>query len=439
MRITRRDFFSTAAGIAAFHAAIRRGDAQVSGGNPILRNSARACVFVNLNGAPSHIDTFDPKDGPWNPTDIDLQVTNGGFVLSRTLFPNLSKIGRDMCVLRSITSWEAAHERGQFYLQTAHPSNPAFASETPGIGAIIALEKGAKGPLPPFLSLNGGLVQGAKFLGGSYEPLTPGLSRTGLNTLEHPYYGASSQARFEDRYRLLTELDADTKSRYLDEAVSAHASYYGTSKRMMYDAGIANVFKFSAEDEARYGATNLGRSCLVARNAIRAKNGCSFVNILQGGWDTHQNMFDRNYAPNMYQLAGDLDVAVGNLVEDLKSSGDFDKTLIVIMGEFGRTPGALNSRGGRDHHKDAMCAVMLGGGVRGGQVIGETDSTGAKVVTPGWKQDRAIFMEDIACTIYSALGIDYTKAVTDTPSGRKFEFVQESVTGRYLPVQEVFG
>ena len=161
--MTRRNFLSTAAGIASFHAAIRRGDAQVVAPNSKVRNSARTCVFINLSGAPSHIDTFDPKDGPWNPIDIDLQVTNGGFALSRRLFPEMSKIGRDMCVLL-ITSWEAAHQRGQFYLQTAHPSNPAFASETPGMGAIIALEKGATGALPPFLSLNGGLIQGSKFL-----------------------------------------------------------------------------------------------------------------------------------------------------------------------------------------------------------------------------------------------------------------------------------
>jgi uncharacterized protein (DUF1501 family) len=141
----------------------------------------------------------------------------------------------------------------------------------------------------------------------------------------------------------------------------------------------------------------------------------------------------------MYQLGGDLDKAVSELVADLKASGDFDQTLIVIVGEFGRTPGGLNSRGGRDHHKDAMCAVLMGGGVKGGQVIGETDSQGARVITPGWKQDRPILMEDMACTIYSALGIDFTKGITDTPSGRKFEYVQYASTGQYVPVNEVFG
>lgn len=435
----RRDFLSTAAGIAAFSAAIERGDAQVSSSGMSVRGSARACVFFNLNGAPSHLDTFDVKDAPWNPPDLDLRQTSGGFVLSNAIFPGLSKLGRDICVIRSLSSWEAAHERGQFYLQTAHPSNPAFAAETPGMGAIIGLEKGARGPLPPFLSLNGGLIQGAKFLGGLYEPLTPTPNRNGLSTLEHNYFGSGSQARFEERFNLLSQIDAANRTRFLDDGMAAHAAYYQSAKKMMYDAAIASVFRFTAEDEARYGNTGVGRSALVARNAVRAKNGCSFVNIVQGGWDMHQNMFDRNYAPNLYQLGGELDKAVSELVTDLKASGDFDQTLIVIMGEFGRTPGGLNSRGGRDHHKDAMSAVLLGGGVKGGQVIGETDSQGARVVTPGWRKDRPVLMEDMACTIYSALGIDYSKSITDTPSGRKFEYVQYASTGQYVPVNEVFG
>ncbi|MDZ4800029.1 MAG: DUF1501 domain-containing protein [Bryobacteraceae bacterium] len=434
----RRTFLTTAAGIAAFQTAIRRGDAEVVAPGARVRNTARACIFINLNGAPSHLDTFDPKDGPWNPTDIDLQTTSGGFVLSKTIFPSLSKMASQLCVLKSVTSWEAAHERGQFYLQTAHPSNPAFASETPGMGAIISLEKGAQGPLPPFLSLNGGLVQGSKFLGGLYEPLTPGLSRTGLSTLEHNFYGTASAPRFEDKFALLNRLDEVNKSRFLDEGVSAHASYYDSAKRMMYNTSIADVFKWTVDDEGRYGPTSIGRSCITARNAVRAKNGCSFVNITYGGWDMHQQMFDRNYQPNIYTLAGDLDRAVGALVEDLQGAGLLGSTLIVIMGEFGRTPGPLNSRGGRDHHKDAMSAVMLGGGVRGGQAIGETAPDGSKVITPGWSGNRAILMEDIACTIYSALGIDYTKSLTDTPSGRKFEYVQYATEGRYVPVEEVF-
>jgi uncharacterized protein (DUF1501 family) len=154
-------------------------------------------------------------------------------------------------------------------------------------------------------------------------------------------------------------------------------------------------------------------------------------------------MFVRGYGDatsrDMYTLSNELDRGIGTLVEDLKASGQFSKTLIVMMGEFGRTPGDLNGRGGRDHHKKALCAAMLGGGVSGGRVIGQTDKMGKEIVTPGWSQDRHIYMEDITATIYSALGIDWTQSITDTPSGRKFEYVPSAFSGRFTAITEVFG
>jgi len=436
---SRRGFLFRVASAAGVGLLASHADAQVSSRSASTRNSSRACVFINLNGAPSHLDTFDPKDGPWNPADIDLRQYPGGIVLSRTLFPELSKITNDLCVLHSVTSWEAAHERGQFYLQTAHPSNPAFAAETPHMGAVIAREKAGGGPMPPFLAFNSTGIQGAAFLGGKVAPLMPFVNRNGLSTLEHNFFGTSSQQRFNDRYALLEALDSSLRKKPLGGDMSEYADFYGGAKSMMYDTSIANVMKFSIEDEARYGNTDLGRQLIVTRNAIRAKNGAVFITVRQNGWDTHQNMFDRGYAPNIYQLSNDLDRAVYQFVQDLKASNDFNSTLIVIMGEFGRTPGLLNARGGRDHHKYAMSVVMLGGGVRGGQVVGATDSFGDRVVTPGWKADRAIFMEDIASTIFSALGIDWTKSILDTPSGRKFEYVPYGVDGLYFPIDEVFG
>jgi uncharacterized protein (DUF1501 family) len=220
--------------------------------------------------------------------------------------------------------------------------------------------------------------------------------------------------------------------------MASHAAYYSAAQQLMYDPSIASIFQFNTDDDNRYGGTPFGRSCIVARNAIQAKNGTVFVNVLLNGWDTHQHMFDRRYAPNMYTLNGDLDRGLGNLVADLKQSGDFSSTLIVAMGEFGRTPGDLNLQGGRDHHQAAQCALLMGGGVRGGRVIGSTDAQGDQIIDPGWSQNRVIFMEDIASTIYSALGIDWTKALTNTPSGRKFEYVPFGAVGTYVPVEEVF-
>jgi len=438
-KITRRELLAGASSWAALSVLAQRGDAQIETRPVNARGTARAVIFINLQGAPSHLDTFDVKDAPWNPDDADMQQGAGGIVMSNTLFPNLLRLSSDLLLLRSVSSWEAAHDRGQFYMQTAHPSNPAFIAETPHLGAVVALEKGGTGPLPPFLAPNGGYGQGATFLGGRYQPMAAQANAGGLTTIEHNYYGNQSQSRFNEKYAFLSEIDASLRSSPPSQAMADHAAFYDSAKLLMYDQAISAVFRFSSDDAGRYGNTNLGRAAIVARNAVRSRNGTVFINLTQGGWDTHQNMFDKLYAPNMYTLCGDLDRAVGALVDDLKASGDLDQTLIVMFGEFGRTPGPLNGRGGRDHHRDAMSVAMLGGGVKGGRTIGATDSNGEKVIEPGWSAQRAVYMEDIAATIYSALGINWTKRITDTPTKRIFEYVPYASEGRFTAVDEVFG
>jgi hypothetical protein len=438
-KISRRELLAGAAGASAFRLLSRRADAQTRTLDVTPRNTARSCIFILLDGAPSHLDTFDPKDGPWNPPDADLQEHPGGIVLSQTLFPGLSRFTSDLLVLHSVESWELAHDRGLFYMQTSHASNPAFVSETPHIGAVVAAERGDTGPLPAFLAPNGiNTMQGATFLGGRVEPMIAPANQGGLSTLAHNFYGAQSQQRFNEKYRLLQELDAPLRGAPYSEAMGSQASFYDSSRKLMYDPAISAVFQLSADDVGRYGGNAFGNAAIVARNAVRAKNGTSFVNLRLGGWDTHQNMYDRNYAPNMYTLVGQLDRALAPLVEDLKASGDLDQTLIVVMGEFGRTPGPLNGRGGRDHHK-TMSVAMLGGGVKGGRTIGKTDSTGDQIIEPGWSMDRKIYIEDVTSTIYSALGVNWTKTITDTPSGRRFEYVPSALTGKYTEIAEVFG
>lgn len=439
--VTRRHLLFGAATAASMGLLNSHADAQVTTSPARLRGTARACIFVNLNGAPSHLDLFNPQDGPWNPRDVDLRQHPGGLVLSNRLFPNLSKITGDMLVLRSVQSWENAHERAQFYMQTGHPQNPAFAGETPHIGAVISREKGAGGLLPPFMSFNQGNLQGATFLGGRFQPLMPPAQRAGISTLSHNFFGNADQsrARFDRRFQLLENLDASLRSAPANQGMADYSSFYAQARRMMYNSAVEQIFQYGATDEGRYGNTAIGRSLIIARNAVNANNGAVFINCTMGGWDLHDTMFDAGRGGNFYQLAGELDRAVGALVEDLRSTGNLESTLIVMMGEFGRTPGNLNSRGGRDHHKDAMCAAMIGGGVKGGRALGKTDGTGARVTDPGWSQDRPIYTEDIATTIYSALGVDYHKSIADTPSGRRYVYVHGAEEGRYRPIEEVWG
>lgn len=432
---TRRHFLFGAATAALLTS---HADAEVASAGVAPRGTAKACIFINMNGGPSQLDTFDPKDGPWNPADADIRQYPGGIALSRKFFPKLSAITNDLLVLRGCASWEAAHERGQFYMQTAHALNPALAAEIPHIGAVVAYERGAKGLLPPFLSFNQTSLQGATFLGGTNAPMMPPATRTGVATLSHPYFGGASQQRFEDRFKLLQDLDQPLRENPLNDLVAAYGGYYARAKNMMYNDAVDQTFKFSVDDENRYGANATGRALLVARNAIRGKLGVSFVNVTQTGWDTHIGQFDRNLTANIYNLANDLDRAVGSLVEDLRVSGDLDSTLIVMMGEFGRTSGGLNSRGGRDHYRPAMSVTMIGGGVKGGRALGGTDSQGANIVDSSWSAGRPIYPDDVAATIYSAMGIDWTKTIDDTPSGRRFYYVNKAGDDGFRPVEEVF-
>ncbi len=403
-----------------------------------LHNTARACIFVTLAGAASHLDSFDPKDGPWNPPDADLHQYPTGLTLSRRYFPNLSKITGDLMVIRSLTSWEAAHDRGVYYLQTTHPFNPAFSVEIPHVGAVISKEKAGSGRFPPFLALNTYGMIGSTFLGGKYTPLQPYVNQNGLNTLQHNFYGNDSQKTFEEKFALMQTLDAPFRKAPYNQAMSDYADFYDLAKGMMYQPDIDGIFKFSFDDHGRYGKSTFGDDLIVARNAVRAKNGVVFTYITHGGWDNHANLFDTGAnQSNHYHLTNEIDVALYNLVQDLKASGDLSSTLIVIMSEFGRTPGPLNSRGGRDHYKDIMSAVLIGGGVKGG-TIGTTDATSAAVVDPGWSGNRVIQVEDVMATIYSALGVDYTKSITDTPSGRRFYYVEGASAGLYQPIDEVF-
>ena len=433
--VTRRHFLFGAAAAATMLRPHADAQAVSAGANP--KGTAKTCIFINMNGGPSHMDTFDPKDGPWNPPDANIVQYSNGLSLSKTYFPKLSARTGDLLALRSCASWEAAHERGQFYIQTSHSENPALAAEIPHIGAVIGYERGVTGLLPPFMAFNQN-IQGATFLGGSYQPMMPPASRTGISTLTHNFFGSSSQQHFEDRYQLLRDLDAPLRDTAANFDVAAYAGYYANAKAMMYNPAVDAVFKFSTDDEGRYGANAIGRPLIVARNAIQSKMGVAFVSVTHAGWDTHVGQFDRSQSSSIYQLANDLDRAVAALVDDLRASGDLDSTLIVMMGEFGRTPGSLNSRGGRDHYRPVMNVGMIGGGVRGGRAIGQSSATGSDLVDPGWSAGRSIYPDDIAATIYSAMGIDWTKGIDDTPSGRRFNYINANPDLNFRPVDEVF-
>jgi uncharacterized protein (DUF1501 family) len=200
----------------------------------------------------------------------------------------------------------------------------------------------------------------------------------------------------------------------------------------MYNDTVQSAFSFTTTERAVYGNTGLGDACLLANKILRADKGTRFVQITTGGWDNHSQIY--GVLPNLTQP---LDRALSAMIDQLKLDGLFDSTLIVMAGEFGRTVGPLNNQNGRDHFLQQF-AVLAGGGVRGGRVIGTTDATASATVNPGWSRDRDVRAEDIEATIYDALGINWTHIRYDDPLKRGFEYVPFANYDIYGPIRELF-
>jgi len=231
------------------------------------------------------------------------------------------------------------------------------------------------------------------------------------------------------RWELLKNFDERLRN---DSSLAAKAyhdyhNHYEGAVSLMSDARGIKVFQIDAADRERYGKNSIGDACMLARNLVEADAGTHFVYLEQSGWDHHKDIYSKT---NHYQRSMELDSALSSLLEDLATRKRADgrtlleETMVVCLGEFGRTPGDITYLNGRDHYQFAYTGLFAGGGVQGGQIIGKTDEIGAKVVDSGWSVPRSIYMEDIATTIYSAMGIDWTKKIEGTPSGRTFYYLE---------------
>jgi len=289
--------------------------------------------------------------------------------------------------------------------------------------------------LPPFVAMNFGTLlirQGC--LPYQFGPL-PVEMKQGTEFL----MSEREKRAFERRWQLRQDLEA---ARECAEPTQELDTFYDGALSMMTAPGLAKIFEIPDADKPRYGSSTLGDSCILARNLVRADAGTRYIAVQQDGWDLHANMYDPK-GQNHYKLCHDLDKALGTLISDLASEKDqqgrtlLDKTLIVCMGEFGRTGGDLTVNKGRDHNRSAFSALFAGGGVKGARAFGVTDDQGVKVVKPEWDEKRSIYPEDVVTTIYSALGIDWTKKITNTPSGRAFEFVEHQSGTNFVAFREI--
>jgi uncharacterized protein (DUF1501 family) len=447
--IDRRIFFKIAAtGVAGYFASPMQmfADGPVTW-NPqaTILNTAKNVIFVFLPGAPSQTDTFDLRVGAWTPEDFTPTTINGAD-WPAGLLPNLAEQfgqGR-FSIIRSCQSTALVHALLQNWLQIARNPTSATGKIAPNVGSIVALElekqRAPNQKMPAFLALNGGgSLAGAGYLPGRYAPFDVAPNAAGIANLANP----DGEAALTMRYNMLGVADFQHRSLPSEYGtkVEEMADFYASARSMMYDAAISAAFRFSAADDTRFGATAFGRACITARNVLAANIGTRYVQLTLGGWDNHQNIYTN--PGNIRPPARSLDIGLANLLADLASlpgsAGGtlLSETLVVVKGEFGRTLGNITPQQGRDHYF-VHSALVAGGGTHGGRVFGRTTPDGRFVEEPGWSEQRPVYAEDVAATIYSALGINYTTIRHDDPLGRGFEYIPSTTGYVGKPITELF-
>jgi uncharacterized protein (DUF1501 family) len=251
----------------------------------------------------------------------------------------------------------------------------------------------------------------------------------------------------EQRWNLLCQLrDAENGAlKAYGKEMAGYGDFYEAAHRLLTDTRWPSAFNITREDKARYGSNPVAVSTILARNMLAADAGTHYIHLCHPGWDHHVQIWDRKAASNHYTLCSELDPALSSLMEDLstmKSKSDpsktlLDETLVVVMSEFGRTPGALNNMAGRDHYNHCYPALFAGAGVKAGRILGGTDSEGAKMLDTGWNRKEQPRMENVLATMYSALGIDWSKEIRNTPSGRTYPYVDSLGPNGYIPTDEI--
>lgn len=387
--------------------------------------SADAVILIWLAGGPSHLDSWDPKPSATEDVRGTFGTVNtkiAGVKFGEHL-PRSAAIAGDLCVIRSMTSPEAAHERGTHYLMTGFPPLPGFG--VPAMGAVAAKMLQPRGALPPYIAVPTPIEYGgAGFLGAALDPFSPGgdPNQPNFQVRDLAPDGNLTIERVDRRRGLREAVDAafsrheasSDRARAVDEFYqSAYAVISSKEARAAFDLKPEN-------DKLRdaYSRNSFGQGCLLARRLVEA--GVRFVTVQNGGWDTHNNGFRA--------LAGKLppfDQGFATLVADLKQRGLLERTLVLVMGEFGRTP-RVNAQGGRDHYSQCFSIALAGGGAKGGTIVGASDESGANVI------ERPVRPEDLTATVYHCLGIDYHTDL-ESPEGirivlsRGGEAVREAV------------
>lgn len=411
---------------AGFVDAIRH-RAEASAGSP---SRSTSCILIWLDGGPSHFETFDPK--PDAPTEIrgefqPVSTKVPGVAFSENMV-HLSQVNDKFTVVRSVRHDQNNHGAGNHYMMTGAPTRipvscGANVSFHPSMGSVVSHERGAPAGLPPYFSLPSKTRSGGpNFLGARHAPFVvsddPNQQDFQVRdvTLPQPLEDARALTRRELRNHL------DSMLRFRDRAtgdpVLGVDENFQQAVSLITSSAAQQAFQIHHEPESvrdKYGRTTLGQQALLARRLVEA--GVPFVTINDGGWDHHSEIFSK------FRTQGqELDLVTATLISDLDERGLLDTTLVIVMGEFGRTPkiSTLSGRNtaGRDHWSNAMSILVAGCGTPGGQIVGATDRTGYSAV------ENVYAPENLVSSVYLKMGIDPGKILYNS-SGRPTHLVSD--------------
>lgn len=393
------------------------------------KKSPPSCILLWLQGGPSHIDTFDPK--PDAPAEIRGEFSTIASQVSGIQFsehlPKLASVSDKFSVIRGHDPRNSIHGVADHLMMSGHKFNPALPFAC--YGSVVAKERGYVGGMLPFVQLgksidrrfHGGV---AGFLGDQYNPfeVPDDPNNRNFRVRDLSVANNAEQERLRRRYAMLAELDKHQRA--VEEAaqtVQARDAFYEKAHSLMTSPAAKSAFELAQEPghiRDAYGRNQFGQMCLLARRLIAA--GVQFVTVTSNGWDTHQN----NFRQLKDRLLPPMDQGYAALLRDLSDRGMLDSTLVVWMGDFGRTP-KINSAAGRDHWASAGVVCMGGGGLKTGQVVGSTSKLGEFVT------DTPVTPQDIAATIYQALGIPL-HTWYKTADGRPIELCPEGKSVKQL-------
>ena len=368
-----------------------------------LKRRRKSAILLWMGGGPSTMDIWDlkpgaPTGGPFKPI-----ATSGNAQISEHM-PLMAKQMHNMAIVRSMSTREADHGRGRYYMHTGYVPNPNI--EHPSYGAVLSnqlIDQRPELEIPPFVAVGGGSV-GPGFLGMSWAPFT--VSSTGQ--VRNLQMGLEDTRLYQRMYALdLIEKGFINQRR--GSAATDHQKILKKTLNLMTSEQM-EAFKVASEPDdvkERYGNTNFGRGCLMARRLVEI--GVPFIEVGLGGWDNHSNI----HTTLRDQKLPELDQAMSALVEDLEQRGLLEDTAIVWMGEFSRTP-RINGNAGRDHWARSWSVVVGGAGMNGGIAVGETNSDGTRVETDPYTS------QDVMASVCKALGISLQTTFTSN-NGRPMQ------------------